>query len=287
MAITLEQHNLKLVVAPQGATILEFSSHGQPILQRAPQNYTPDECGGFPLLPIANRVKNNCYSLDNTVVTLDCNSADKSEYLHGQGWQSLWNVSLLTQNQATLTLDFTHPTNGYAYTAIVDFQLQLNHLKISLKITHLGSQPRLYGLGFHPYFYIEPKQDLLYINTVGYCPEIEGHFAGEPEAKIPQDFAYSTFQPILDSFVNHSYLGFNGLQLKRANLQHADHPQGIVQMTSDMPYLMMYHQPNHKFIALEPQSHRVDACHLPDFGGLKLLCKPFNQLQHSIDIFLL
>lgn len=289
--ISIQSEHLKLVVDPQGATIVEFSSQGIPVLQKAPIVYTPDECGGFPLLPMANRVKDNCYQWMDEKVQLDRNSADGSEYLHGQGWQSLWHVLTTPQEQPNtieLGLNFAHPHNGYHYQAKVKFQLcsNANSLKISMQIAHLAANSRLYGLGFHPYFYIEPEQDQLLINAVGYCPEIEHHFAGAPTANIPAPFNYGTFQPISDQFVNHCYLGFNGLQLKRQALENPSHPQGIVELTSNMPYLMMYHVPRAKFIALEPQSHAIDGCHHADLGGLKALSQPFNQLEHSLTIAL-
>lgn len=291
MNVALEYKQLKLKVDLQGAAILEFSSCGIPVLQTAPSSYTPDECGGFPLLPMANRVKEHCYIWRGTKICLDRNSVDGSEYLHGQGWQKAWRLvsSVKTDTNATLQLelDFQHPTNGYSYKAVLIYQLTDNALHISICIEHQGNEERLYGLGFHPYFYVKPHKDQLCINAAGYFPEIEGHFAGTPELHIPQPFNYSSFQPISDEFVNHCYFGFNGLQLKRQSLQCREHPQGIIHLESDMPYLMMYHLPAHNFIALEPQSHQIDGCHLPDLGGLKVLKPPFNRLQHSLSFFLL
>lgn len=303
--ITLNNEYFQLTLDQYGATILEFTTKaGIPILQTLDKDtlqhlkaakqeqtatasdqalYTPDETGGFPLLPIANRVKGNQYELNGEVVKLDKNSADGSEYLHGQGWQSIWQVENQSQHQATLSLDFAHPSNGYVYTAKVMFELKEDGLDINLWLKHLGSQPRLYGLGFHPYLAIEPLVDELKLNVTGFCPEIEHHLAGKVSENILPEFDYRSFKPISDSFVNHSYVGFNGLQIKRAALKSATH-QGLVSMESDMPFLMMYHMPKSKFLALEPQSHGVDACNQVGRGGLKILAAPFNTLQHQLKI---
>lgn len=312
--ISLKNECFKLTIDPQGATIVRFTTlEGTPILQSLSreklktlskqtntlnsntsvpsaalmhsQIYKPDDTGGFPLLPIANRVKGNQYELNGEIVELDKNSPDGSEYLHGQGWQSLWQVIAQRTKSAALSLDFAHPSNGYEYHSEVSFTLNKNYLYISLGIKHLGTKPRLYGLGFHPYFAIEQQVDELKLNVTGYCPEIENHLAGICTEDIEPEFDYHDFKPISDSFVNHSYVGFNGLKIKRAALKQ-DNFQGIVSMDSDMPYLMMYHMPQSNFLALEPQTHCIDACNQVGRGGLKILMSPFDTLQSQLKISL-
>ena len=52
-------------------------------------------------------------------------------------------------------------------------------------------------------------------------------------------------------------------------------------MTSSAPYLMMYRPKGSNFLALEPQTHVVDAANRAAKGGLLRLNKDF----HHIDAF--
>lgn len=342
MIFTLEHDGMQLEIDSLGCWIKSFTFKGVPILQSTAGNVldhsAPDASGGFPLLPMANRVSHNSYTLGSKTIQLD-KFAPAGEYLHGSGWQSTWQLNHQAQPQAheqtpqqtmalTLTSDYAHPTNGYDYRAWVTFSLgsilslnkaqrRVQHeasprgaqdellvslhpilrnlsvqsanltssqhfLHIALSVEHLGVVPRLYGLGFHPYFVCEPKQDTLTLNATGYCPEIAHHMSGHITENIPPIWDYRNEKTIAPDFVNHCYVGFSHLTLHRAKLDHLTY-QGQISMFSDMPFLMMYHAPESHFLALEPQSHLIDGCNQPGRGGLTLL-KQHDVLQHYLCI---
>lgn len=317
MLLCLEHAGLKLEVDTLGCWIKSFTFQDVPILQSTTNlsldHAQPDTSGGFPLLPMANRVKRDQYTLGSETIQLDP-YAPQGEYLHGDGWQSNWLKVNQTQQSLTLLSKHAHP-NGYAYRAFITFSLgsikpqsasahedgyeflrSLTHtvllpeaitqttrfLKIELRIEHLGALDRLYGLGFHPYFACSPNQDRLYLNALGYCPEVEHHMSGPVTEDIPAPWDYRKTQVISPNFVNHCYVGFSHLTLYREKLAHLT-AKSCVHMFSDMPYLMMYHALDTQFLALEPQSHCVDACNLAGRGGLKLL-HTHDTLQHSLCI---
>ncbi len=291
--IEIKNNTLRLVIDPIGAKIVHFGlRNGGNILQSClhKNTYTPDECGGFPLLPMGNRVRGDSYQLQSAsgrrqTIKLNCTSPDGSEYLHGTGWNSKWlyESSFIYPETDTKSLNFklsnTHGEagRGYNFEAMLIFSLDPTSLSIVLSLEHKGSASRLYGLGFHPYFEFDPQQDQVYAAVSAYAPEVEGHFSGEFTPNMGKwDISHPTLLP--DEFVNHIYSGFNGVEIYRPKFPG---PLKRIQMTSSASYLMMYRPKGSNFLALEPQTHVVDAANRADKGGLLRLNKDF----HHIDAF--
>ena len=289
--LEIKNNTLRLVIDPIGARIVHFGLlTGGNILQSClhKKTYTPDECGGFPLLPMGNRVRGNSYRLQSAsgrmqTINLNCTSPDGSEYLHGTGWNSEWlyeNYSVNPETEAK-TLAFkmsnTHGEagKGYNFEAMLLFGLTRTALTIVLSLEHKGSASRLYGLGFHPYFEFDPHQDQVYAAVSAYAPETEGHFSGEFTSDMGKwDISHPTLLP--DEFVNHIYSGFSGVELYRPNFPS---PTKRIRMISSATYLMMYRPKGSNFLALEPQTHVVDAANRGDKGGLVKLDKHFRHIE--------
>lgn len=299
--IHLCNDELELIVDLQGARIKRLATKdGLPILQDCANKsaYTPDECGGFVLLPMGNRVAHNCYELPETVavatgaeteteaavdaaatatvrtVMLTKTAPDGSEYLHGTGWTSLWTVESCAQDSAVLTFANHHEEAGagYNFAAKLQLSLQGRALYVELQVQHLAAEPRLYGVGFHPYFAFDTAADELLLSTTAYAPEKEHHLSDTYRENMGNwDFGH--WRKVPDVFVNHAYQGFQGAKLKRA--QHG----ATVELSSSCDYLMMYRPQGSGFIALEPQSHAVDAAHSVGRAGLKLLTQEFPELR--------
>ena len=169
---------------------------GVDILQTAPacSAYTPDECGGFPLAPIANRVEDNSYYLNvmpvpstgsspleanegklgqgkREKIILKPTSPDGQEYLHGRAWFK--EFKLEAQGESFIELSFSDQgtiESGYDYLLIERLELYEASLKVTLTLKHRALTARLYGLGFHPYFAWDCQQDLLKIAAATYYP---------------------------------------------------------------------------------------------------------------------
>lgn len=280
MLLSLGNQRFELTIDTNGAKIINFvARHGQvPILQSClhQSKYTPDDCGGFPLLPLCNRIRGNAYTLKGHTVSLPLTSPNHKEYLHGPGWMQEWQV--LRQESAAAVLGFSYADgmSGYMFDAALQLMLTGKGLKITLSVQHQGDRPRLYGLGFHPYFFIEPGTQLL-LPATGYFPEGPDQLSLPFTDSIPEQFDYSTCKDIADCYVNHCYAGFHALRLFRPSGQ-------TITLRSDQPYLMMYHVPGKNFIALEPQSHELDAVHKPGFPGLRLLSQPLNTMSTTLSI---
>lgn len=265
MQYSIKNDNLCLTVDTFGAKIfaLKTNDNKNILLEHDAANNDADNVGMFPMVPICNRVKNNCYSLYGEKVDLNRTSADKSEYLHGQGWISEWTVDKVLPNELTLALK-VNASDGYCYKAKINYALIDNNFKATLIVTHLGNAPRLYGLGFHPYFNVD-EQTTLQINCSGYFKERSDQLSEPFSAALDKRFDYKDAKHIDEDYVNHLYAGFGSATLRYAN-------DLKLKLTGiGTPYLMMYHKTHGNFVALEPQCQELDACNKAGTPGMQVL----------------
>lgn len=289
MIYKIETKNAYCVIDPQGATILACQMQGINVLQSCESlsRWTKDQTGGFPLLPIANRVANDQYILGSETVYLAKNTLNHTEYLHGIGWTNLWQVTKLHNALEQSSLALTLQSRGeveqkYNFTASLVFTLTDLKLEINLKLNPLNDyEPRLYGLGFHPYFCYD-LGDELQINATGYCQAQEGSYLlASPSSVFVPEFDFRSFKTIPDIFANHCYVGCQDVIIKR-NRYGAKFA-----LRSSCDNLMFYHAPSSNFVALEPQTHLVNGANLPDYGGLKMLSSPHEEISLNLAIICL
>lgn len=228
------------------------------------------------MLPIANRVQDNAYTLHGERVQLPLTSPDGSEYLHGQGWSSPWKIADRASKAVKLELRQNRDPAGYEFRAVLTLELKSTGLYAQLQTDHFGARPRLYGLGFHPYFVTGPD-DLLLIPAAGYFPDGPHYLPLDFSAAVPPQLDFTTARTIPDLFCNHCYSGAPGALLQRAD--------GLrVKLTSTGSYLMLYHLPGGKFTALEPQTHPVNAANLPGRPGMSVLCPGLESLTFKFAV---
>lgn len=102
-----------------------------------------DRCGCFPLLPIANPVQDNAYTLHGERVQLPPTSPVGSEYLHGPGWRSPWKIADRTSKAVTLELRQNRDPAGYEFRAELALELKSTGLYAQLYTAHFRARPRL------------------------------------------------------------------------------------------------------------------------------------------------
>lgn len=258
-ALTLQNAHLRMRVDPQGGRLLTLFSlpHQQPVL------YTGDGAGGlFPMLPVANRVAGNRFSQRDGDVQLPLHDADPTFWLHGDGWRQRWEVADAGDQHCVLRLRSQHPC-GYDYWATLRYALDGATLVAQLSITHQGQRPMLYGCGFHPWFAFD-AQSTAQFSASGYWPEGEQHLPLAWRSDIPPEADFSRAHNGADRWLNVGYSGWGG----RAVIRH-----GVMKITlsAQTPWLMLFRMPGRSFLCLEPQSHPVNAHHMPGQPGLRVL----------------
>lgn len=256
--LLIENAHLRMRVNPQGGGLQELFSLtcGQPVLW---------DGGGsalFPMVPLANRVAGNRFWFQGREVVLPQSPVDERFFLHGDGWQSRWQIASHSDTACVLTLRSQHQC-GFDYQAGLRYQLCGNVLRAELTLTHLGQAPMLYGLGFHPWFCFD-AQSRLRFSASGYWPEGEHHLPQAWQSDIPADIDFCTPRHGGDRWLNVGYSGWNGV----ATLEH---DVMNITITAQTPWLMLFRMSGQSFLCLEPQSHPVNAHHMAGQPGLVAL----------------
>ncbi|MDM2736794.1 aldose 1-epimerase [Citrobacter sp. Ct235] len=261
--LTLNNAHLRMRVDPQGGRLLALFSlqHQQPVL-RAGEEKSVGEGGLFPMLPIANRVADNRFSQRGTEVQLPLHNADERFFLHGDGWLKRWEIADVTDDSCRLCLR-SQLACGYDYLAELQYVLEASVLRASLTIVHLGKRPMLYGCGFHPFFVFD-AQSTVQFSASGYWPEGEHHLPLAWQSELPAEVDFTRAQYGADRWLNVGYSGWSGQAVIRRGVMN-------ITISAQTPWLMLFRMPGQSFLCLEPQTHPVNAHHMPGQPGLRML----------------
>ncbi|MCS3431245.1 aldose 1-epimerase [Klebsiella sp. BIGb0407] len=258
-SIVLENDFLRVNVAPQGAAILSLDSleYQQPILLAGDKAL-------FPMLPLANRVAGNCFSLNGEEITLPQSAADADFFLHGDGWLKTWQVAEHSAERVVLSLCSQYEC-GFDYQAKLTYRLVEKRFIAELALVHCGSKSMVYGLGFHPYFRLQPDTQVQFLST-GFWPEGEQHLPLAWQSGTTPQTDFTTGRIPENAWLNVGYSGWSGRALINSGAMR-------VVLDCATPYLMVFRMPDKPFICLEPQSHPVNAHNLKGQPGLILLAQ--------------
>lgn len=264
---TLQNPHLRMRVASQGAALLALeTADNQPILRRWPaiMPFHPGDSALFPMLPLANRVAGNRFPQGQNSIELPGKPGDPEGFLHGDGWLLDWTAQQTTSEAITLQLRATQPC-GFDYHAVITYRLKSRRFLARLVITHCGTEPMLYGAGFHPFFAKTPNTQL-HFNASGYWPEGERHLPLDWTPALPDALNFSAPQTPGAQWINNGFSGWSGI----ARLTR---PEREVIIRSNTPWLMVYQTEVSAFICLEPQTHPVNAHNMPAQPGLRMLAE--------------
>lgn len=250
----LENEYLRLTVAPQGATVLSLDSlrHHRPILYAG-------EKALFPMLPLANRVAGNTFVLRGKPVVLPKSPVDKQFFLHGDGWQKNWRGEEHGAEHMVLTLASRYDC-GFDYHAKLTYRLVERRFIAELELTHQGSLPMVYGLGFHPFFHLTPSTRVQF-GATGFWPEDANHLPGEWCGELTAQTNFINPKIPDNQWLNVGYSGWSGSALIESDGMR-------VRLNCATPWLMVFLMQDEPFICLEPQSHPVNAHNMAGLPGL-------------------
>lgn len=271
---SIANNYLTLTVTDLGASIIELSTVNDlfPVLRRAElhPDFNAGQSAMYPLLPFANRIKNNQFIWENELITWPNHPLDDTFFLHGNGWIENWNNTRQTPSQLTFELD-SSIGNICAYQATMNYQLMDNALLVELSITNKMNSRFPFGLGLHPFFTTLPNSEIQF-NAKGLWLENSNHLPTQFVSPVPENFACQPLRKIPEIWINNSYTGWEG----EAVLQH-DNGMKVI-LSSDCPILHVFkfahqgeNQAHEPFICLEPQTHAVNDHNNANYGLLQLL----------------
>ncbi|EOW6772125.1 aldose 1-epimerase [Cronobacter muytjensii] len=264
----IENRYLRARITNNGACLLSLEDlkFSSPVLRPWVETelWHPGDSAMFPMLPFANRIYGNAFSLKNKKHILPVNKFNDPYYIHGNGWLTLWDVQITTANSITLS---TYPQElcGYKYHAEIIYTLRDAELQAEVIVTHVADEPMFYGLGFHPFFMTLPESTIQFSAT-GYWSEDENNMANQWFEDIPETLNFSHPLSPYGAWINNCYSGWNGLAI-------ISHPNRKVELRSDTPWLMVYQNKTEGYICLEPQTQQVNAHNIQGRPGLRMLKK--------------
>lgn len=267
----LELHDslTRLALAPAvGGSIVNWTvrQNDQPLLRPSDplvrQNASPRHLACYPLAPWSNRIGNGGFANPDGWLSLQANADNSPLPIHGSAWQQAWEVVSHTQNSAVLRLDSQIP---FPFLAEQRFTLQDGRLSIHLQVQHKGEHPAWYGLGLHPYFPRSAHTQLQAMaNTVWLCgaDQLPTH-----EQERPLTWNFDTPQALPANGVDNAFTHWNGharIIEPEAGYQLEIHAQAC-------PFYLLFCPENMPFFCFEPVTHPVNAHHMNERPGLKLL----------------
>jgi len=173
--------------------------------------------------------------------------------LHGNAFQSQWQVTGQTHNQLQLDLISSGPGN-FSYHATLMYELARGELTVELGVTNTGTEAMPFGIGFHPWFQTNKQTRLAFHAT----RELLNDDAGLPTQVGPAVDDFSTPCRLPDGRIDNTFLDWTGT----ASLQHSG---GTIEMRSTASMLHVFSPcATAGFCCLEPQTAIPNAA---NFGG--------------------
>lgn len=273
--IELACGRLTLALAPDcGGSIHSFRLHrdGETIelMRPAPADGNVLDMACFPLVPFSNRVAQGTFVYEGRKITLAPSPTLPDSYpLHGHGWENPWQVSALSDDQATLA--YEHPADAadgwpWAYKAVQEFKLDASGLTVTLGLANLDSRTMPCGLGLHPYFPAD-QATRVYAGLEGVWLT-DRHCIPVNHAAIPPKWDFNREINPLDPVIDNCFTHWNG----RATISQPG-VQLVISHSGPLRSLVIYTPPNQNFFCLEPVSNITNAFNMPadlDSGMIEL-----------------
>jgi aldose 1-epimerase len=255
-----------------------------PLLREAASNATAGMSSAFPMVPFANRVRGNRFTVRGREYRLEPNTVGDPHHCHGDGWLGDWTV--LEQGADHLTLGYTHlPIEPvpYRYEASQNFRVAGNRLTATFAVTNLGSSPMPFGLGWHPYFPLTPRTTLE-ASAERMWTEDEGWLPGRPTT-IPADLRFHAPREMPRRWLNNGFENWSGMARivwpEREAALEIQADQKFRHFFLFMPDEIFDSNYAQDYFAFEPMTHLADGHNMTDGGGLVML-SPGETLRASL-----
>jgi aldose 1-epimerase len=224
------------------------------------------------LVPYSNRLGYRHFRWKGHEYTTQPNFDDSPHSLHGVGWLRPWEI--VTSSAVDVVLRYRHVADAhwpFPFEASQYFTLTPQAMSVQMVLTNTGDVAQPVGLGWHPYF---PKRARSRLHI-----ELSGRWDTDatqlPTRKVPQsgidsDLAHLDF--------DHCFEGWSGAARIRDE-------KFSLQLSSSLPYLVVYTPQDQDYFCVEPASHVSNAIHMADPAahGLRTL-QPGQTLDASMKL---
>ncbi|MEO7393093.1 MAG: aldose 1-epimerase [Ramlibacter sp.] len=228
----------------------------------ADQLVSARDAGSYAMVPFSNRIAHATLLWQGTQHPLVRNNGVEPHAIHGVGWQRPWQVLDSEDDYALLSYEH-RPDSGwpFAFDCSQTLRLRGQSLEMTISLTNQSAQEAPAGLGWHPFFVKRPGARISF--------QAGGRWE-MGEDKLPSHRRPSrgldTDCASLD--IDHCFDGWQGAVDLRDEILRT-------RITSNLSRLVVFTQPAHESIAIEPVSHVNNAMNQvqagADAGDLGLL----------------
>ena len=245
---------LRLALRPDlGGCIAGFWHRETPILRSTePALLTASRpSASFPLVPYSNRLGYRKFRWKGHDYTTQPNFGDNPHSLHGVGWLRPWEIVSSSALEVVLAYEHTPDADWpFAFEARQYFTLTPQAMSVQMVFTNTADVAQPVGLGWHPYF---PKRARSRLH-IELSDRWDSDATQLPTRKVAQ--------PGIDSDVSHlrydnCFEGWKGAARIRDE-------KFSLQLSSSLPYLVVYTPPERDYFCVEPVSHLSNAIHMAD-----------------------
>lgn len=265
----LEDALTRLSLMPDlGASLVNWSvkQTGQALLRHSDDDArdagTPRRLACYPLVPWSNRISEGGFDGPQGWLALEPNTSNDPYPIHGSAWQQPWQVDAHSSQHARLRLKSSQP---FAYCAELDITLHEGRLSIKLHVTHLDVKPAWHGLGLHPYLprtantQLQAKAQNVWLAEATKLPSLR--------SAVPPEWDFKQVKHLPNEWVDHAFGGWDGHGL----ITQADAGYQLSLEASGADHFLLFCPKDADFFCFEPVSHPINAHHLPERPGLRLL----------------
>lgn len=225
----------------------------------------------FPLLPWSNRLIGGGIHANGKFYPMGSNEAGAALPMHGTGWMHSWEVLHQRANHVEMGVESRH-ANGYPFhfSARQHYWLDDTQMRMRLELTHLGSEPLPYGLGYHPYI-LCPAGTRLRFGAQGHWPGESGFPAQEP-APLPPDWDFNQLRPLDCGPIDHNFHGCDAaMRMERPDIDLRLDWQTT--LPDNLDTAILYRPAHGEWFCYEPVTHITGAHSRPGMPGLRLLAQ--------------
>lgn len=219
----------------------------------------------YPLAPWSNRIDKQGFENPDGWLGLAKNLPGEPYPIHGSAWQKCWTVLQVGPQSALLFLETDDP---FPYRAEQHISLKDGELSIELKVQHKGWQSAWYGLGLHPFF-SKTAATLLQVGAAGVWYEASNRLPKKC-VELPKAWDFSSTKILgNDLLIDHAFEGWNGIcHIIQPDLGYRLECQAV-----GAERFILYTPLEKNFFCFEPVTHPINAHHMQDRPGLRLLSR--------------
>ena len=237
---------------------LKRAAERLPVFRRwSGESESPRTFSCIAMVPFFARISGGGITWDGTFYPIARNDPEDTHPLHGDGWQSPWDVTERAPDRASLQLR-SRAIPPFDYLATLTYILSGSILEIRLSIRNCAERPVPYGMGVHPWFPRTPDVTLQAKASGTWLPQPPLLPTKVEPDPLPPAWDFSRPRQLPKEFIDNSFSGWDG----KARIEW----------------------PGQQYVATIEADPAIELSHLYAPGPeVPIFC--FEQITHMIDAF--